>query len=92
MKNTLMFVIVLALVLSAATISVAQVPYVGVVTIDSAKAHPAEMVSVKVWLRNNTIDISAMTLPLKFSHQDNNSPKRYGISSAVGIVCGWCCG
>ena len=67
MKNTLMFVIVLALVLSAASISVAQVPYAGVVTIDSAKAHPAEMVSVKVWLRNNTIDVSAMTLPLKFS-------------------------
>lgn len=62
-----MFVIVLALVLSAADISVAQVPYAGVVTIDSAKTHPAEMVSVKVWLRNNTIDVSAMTLPLKFS-------------------------
>jgi len=67
MKKTLMFVIVLALVLGATSISVAQAPYTGVVTIDSAKARPAEMVSVKVWLRDNTIDISAMTLPLKFS-------------------------
>ena len=67
MKKALMFAMVLALVLGITSISVAQATYAGVVTIDSAKAHPAETVAVKVWLRDNSIDVSAMTLPLRFS-------------------------
>lgn len=67
MKKALMFAVVLSLVLGATSMSVAQAPYGGVVTIDSVQARPSETVSVKVWLRNNDIEISAMTLPLKFS-------------------------
>jgi hypothetical protein len=67
MKKMLTFVIVLSVVLGATSISVAQAPYSGVVTIDSVQARPTESVAVKVWLRNNTIDISAMSIPLQFS-------------------------
>lgn len=67
MKKMLTFVIVLALVLGITSISAVQSTYAGVVTVDSAKVRPTETVGVKVWLRDNDISISAMTLPLKFS-------------------------
>ena len=67
MKRMLTFVIVTALLLGITSISVAQSTYAGVVTVDSAKVRPSETVGVKVWLRDNNISVSAMTLPLKFS-------------------------
>ncbi len=67
MRRMLTFVIVLSLVLGITSISVAQATYAGVVTVDSAKVRPSETVGVKVWLRDNDISVSAMTLPLKFS-------------------------
>ena len=62
---TILATIILAICLS--TTGFAQGSYPGVVTVDSATAEPLESVAVKVWLRNNDIAVSAMSLPLKFS-------------------------
>ncbi|MEW5794729.1 MAG: T9SS type A sorting domain-containing protein [Candidatus Zixiibacteriota bacterium] len=67
MRRTLTAIIVFALTLGITDAVVAQLPYNGVVTVDSARAKPTESVAVNVWLRNNDIAISAITLPLKFS-------------------------
>jgi hypothetical protein len=67
MKRTLTIFAAFALAVSISTSSDAQGTYPGIVTVDSANAEPLESVAVKVWLRNNNIAISAMTVPLKFS-------------------------
>jgi hypothetical protein len=41
--------------------------YTGKVTVDSGEAGPLEKISIKVWLRDNNIDVSAISIPLKFS-------------------------
>lgn len=67
MTKALTILTTFVLVMCVPVYSSAQNAYPGVVMVDSAKAKPLETVSVKVWLRNNDVDISAMTLPLKFS-------------------------
>jgi hypothetical protein len=67
MTKALMILTTFVLVVCVSGSAYAQLAYPGVVMVDSAKAKPLESVSVKVWLRNNNIAISAMTLPLKFS-------------------------
>jgi hypothetical protein len=67
MRKTLTVLLTLTLIVGSAGLVTAQDPYPGVVSVDSVQAHPSESVAVKVWLRNNTIDVSALTLPLKFS-------------------------
>lgn len=66
MRNVLTMLVVLTIALGL-TSSAVGADYLGVITIDSAKVKPAETVSVKVWLRNNDIEVSAITLPLKFT-------------------------
>jgi len=67
MTKALTILIASILVVSVAVPAVAQGEYPGVVTIDSVEAGPSESVAVKIWLRDNDIAVSAMTLPLKFS-------------------------
>ncbi len=67
MRKTLTVLLALTLVVASAGLVGAQGPYPGVITVDSAQARVSESVALKVWLRDNTIDISAITLPLKFS-------------------------
>jgi hypothetical protein len=62
-----MWLLVLALLAMSTSVAFGQSLYPGVVTVDSVQAKPSESVSVRVWLRDNNIDISAMTLPLKYS-------------------------
>lgn len=70
MRKALTILTVLTLVLGTTTATVGQISYSGIVTVDSVNAKPSELVSVKVWLRDNNIDVSAMTIPLKFSSSD----------------------
>ena len=67
MTRALTILAAFVLVMSISIPGLAQGTYPGVVTVDSATAEPLQSVAVKVWLRNNDIAISAMSLPLKFS-------------------------
>ena len=67
MTKALTIVVTFVLVMCVSASSNAQGAYPGIVTVDSASAEPLESVAVKVWLRNNNIAVSAITLPLKFS-------------------------
>ena len=67
MTKALTILATFILVVCVSATSNAQGTYPGVVSVDSASAKPLESVAVKVWLRNNDVAISAMTLPLKFS-------------------------
>lgn len=60
----LLVTLTLTLVLVAGT---AFGQYTGVVSVESADAEPLDQVSVGVWLNDNNIDVSALTIPLKFS-------------------------
>jgi hypothetical protein len=66
MRKTLTVLLTLILVVGSSSLVMAD-PYTGVVTIDSAQVRASESVAVQVWLRDNTIDVSAITLPLRFS-------------------------
>lgn len=67
MTKAVTILIAFSMVLSAPSLGSAQSTYPGVVTVDTASAEPLESVAVKVWLHDNNISVSAMTLPLKFS-------------------------
>jgi len=67
MRSMLTILLTVALSVGLTGVAAAQGAYSGVVTIDSAKARPSESVAVNVWLKGNTIGVSAITLPLKFS-------------------------
>ena len=67
MRKALSILLSLALIAGSATMAFGQDSYAGTVTVDSVQARPSEAVSVKVWLRDNNIGVSAITLPLKFS-------------------------
>ncbi len=62
--NATILALLLTLVAGSALAGVED--YSGVVTIDSVTARLGESFGVKAWLRNNTIDVSGMTLPIKF--------------------------
>ena len=64
---------ILILVVGISSVSAWAVPpvdYHGIVSIDSVQAHPGESFGVKIWLTNNEISISAITVPLKFNSPD----------------------
>ena len=67
MRRALMILFALITVVGLAGSAAAQANYPGIVSVDSAKAQPSQSVAVNVWLRNNNLAISAMSLPLKFS-------------------------
>jgi hypothetical protein len=67
MTRALTILATFILVICLSTAGFAQGSYPGVVTVDSATAEPLQKVAVKVWLRDNNITVSAITLPLKFS-------------------------
>ncbi len=59
-------ILALLLTLIAGSATAGTEDYSGVMTVDSITARPGESFGLKVWLRNNTVDISGMTLPIKF--------------------------
>jgi hypothetical protein len=67
MRRALTILLAVVAVAAAAAPLAAQGSYDGVVSVDSAKARPLESFDVNVWLRNNDLAISAITIPLRFS-------------------------
>ncbi len=67
MKIKIMSFLLVALIAGTAVTQAEPIDYEGVVAVDTVKVAPGDVFGVKVWLRNNDIDISAIFMPLKFS-------------------------
>ncbi|RKX25587.1 MAG: hypothetical protein DRP45_05560 [Candidatus Zixiibacteriota bacterium] len=67
MKTSFLVLFSLTLLLSVNVSAADPADYTGLVTIDSAEVRPGDHFGVKIWLRDNNIDISAMAIPLEFS-------------------------
>jgi len=68
MRRRLM-ILTLALTLTAALpiLAVPPVAYDGYFSIDSVEAHPGEQISVAVRLNNNSVDFSALMIPIRYN-------------------------
>jgi len=66
MKRALTVTAILLVVMYSTSGAVPPEDYTGVMKVDSVQAQPGESIGVKVWLNNNNIEISAMSLPLRF--------------------------
>jgi len=62
----LMLMVTGVAVLSGTPLLAGAADYEGVVALDSIEARPGDHFGVKVWLRNNDINVSAMTIPLQW--------------------------
>jgi len=67
MKTSFLVFFGFALMFSVSVSGADPADYTGLVAVDSAEVRPGDHFGVKIWLLDNNIDISAITIPLEFS-------------------------
>lgn len=70
MKTKLTTLVLTTLIIWSTVFAADPAEYLGVVTVDSVQARPGQSFAVPVWLRGNNMEISALTIPLKFASPD----------------------